>query len=435
MQDLAILLWPAPKSPPLPIWTFRKGSAKRSAMTVQTPNSFRNQPDERGHFGQFGGRYVAETLMPLILDLEQEYRKAKADPAFQAEFDDLLEHYVGRPSPLYFAPRLTEELGGAQVWFKRDELNHTGAHKINNCIGQILLAMRMGKTRIIAETGAGQHGVATATVCARFGLPCVIFMGATDVERQKPNVFRMKLLGAEVVPVTAGAGTLKDAMNEALRDWVANVHNTFYIIGTAAGPHPYPELVRDFQSVIGKEARAQMLSRIGRLPDLLVAAIGGGSNAIGLFHPFLDDASVKMLGVEAAGHGLDKEHAASLAGGRPGILHGNKTYLLQDEDGQITEGHSISAGLDYPGIGPEHSWLKEIGRVDYTSVTDVEALDGFQLLCRTEGIIPALEPAHAIAAVKKIAPTMGKDQIILANLCGRGDKDIFSVAEHLGVSL
>ncbi|MEL0252633.1 MAG: tryptophan synthase subunit beta [Novosphingobium sp.] len=404
-------------------------------MTVQTPNSFRNQPDERGHFGQFGGRYVAETLMPLILDLEAEYRKAKADPAFQAEFDDLLEHYVGRPSPLYFAPRLTEDLGGAQVWFKRDELNHTGAHKINNCIGQILLAMRMGKTRIIAETGAGQHGVATATVCARFGLPCVIFMGATDVARQAPNVFRMKLLGAEVVPVTAGAGTLKDAMNEALRDWVANVHNTFYIIGTAAGPHPYPELVRDFQSVIGKEARAQMLGRIGRLPDLLVAAIGGGSNAIGLFHPFLDDADVKMLGVEAAGHGLDKEHAASLAGGRPGILHGNKTYLLQDEDGQITEGHSISAGLDYPGIGPEHSWLKEIGRVEYTSVTDKEALDGFQLLCRTEGIIPALEPAHAIAAVKKVAPTMGKDQIILANLCGRGDKDIFSVAEHLGVSL
>ncbi|MBF5088603.1 tryptophan synthase subunit beta [Novosphingobium sp. NBM11] len=403
--------------------------------TGATPNSFRSQPDDRGHFGQFGGRYVAETLMPLILDLEQEYRRAKADPAFQAEFDDLLEHYVGRPSPLYFAPRLTEELGGAQVWFKRDELNHTGAHKINNCIGQILLAMRMGKTRIIAETGAGQHGVATATVCARFGLPCVIFMGATDVERQKPNVFRMKLLGAEVVPVTAGAGTLKDAMNEALRDWVANVHNTFYIIGTAAGPHPYPELVRDFQSVIGKEARAQMLSRIGRLPDLLVAAIGGGSNAIGLFHPFLDDTSVRMLGVEAAGHGLDKEHAASLAGGRPGILHGNKTYLLQDEDGQITEGHSISAGLDYPGIGPEHAWLKEIGRVDYTSVTDTEALDGFQLLCRTEGIIPALEPAHAIAAVKKVAPTMGKDQIILANLCGRGDKDIFSVAEHLGVSL
>ena len=398
-------------------------------------NSFRTQPDERGHFGQFGGRYVAETLMPLVLALEAEYTAAKADPAFQAEFDDLLEHYVGRPSPLYFAPRLTEELGGAQVWFKRDELNHTGAHKINNCIGQILLAIRMGKTRIIAETGAGQHGVATATVCARFGLPCTIFMGATDVARQAPNVFRMKLLGATVVPVTAGAATLKDAMNEALRDWVANVHDTFYIIGTAAGPHPYPELVRDFQSVIGKEARAQMLNRVGRLPDLLVAAIGGGSNAIGLFHPFLDDAEVKMLGVEAAGHGLDQLHAASLAGGRPGILHGNKTYLLQDDDGQILEGHSISAGLDYPGIGPEHAWLKEVGRVDYTSVTDVEALDGFQLLCRTEGIIPALEPAHAIAAVKKIAPSMDKDQIILANLCGRGDKDIFAVAEHLGVEL
>ncbi|GHD02367.1 tryptophan synthase subunit beta [Novosphingobium pokkalii] len=404
-------------------------------MTAQNPNSFRNQPDDRGHFGQFGGRYVAETLMPLILDLETEYRKAKADAGFQAEFDDLLEHYVGRPSPLYFAPRLTEELRGAQVWFKRDELNHTGAHKINNCIGQILLAMRMGKTRIIAETGAGQHGVATATVCARFGLPCVVYMGATDVARQAPNVFRMKLLGAEVVPVTAGAGTLKDAMNEALRDWVANVHDTFYIIGTAAGPHPYPELVRDFQSVIGREARAQMLSRTGRLPDVLVAAIGGGSNAIGLFHPFLDDPSVKMLGVEAAGHGLDKEHAASLAGGRPGVLHGNKTYLLQDEDGQITEGHSISAGLDYPGIGPEHAWLRDIGRVEYTSVTDTQALDGFQLLCRTEGIIPALEPSHAIAAVTKLAPTMDKDQIILANLCGRGDKDIFSVAEHLGVKL
>jgi tryptophan synthase beta chain len=424
-------------------------------MTAQPtkPNSFRNQPpaqanslrqqpDAQGHFGQFGGRYVAETLMPLVLELDAEYRRAKADPAFQAEFDDLLEHYVGRPSPLYFAPRLTEELAkaalpgkGAQIWFKRDELNHTGAHKINNCVGQILLAIRMGKTRIIAETGAGQHGVATATVAARFGLPCVIFMGAKDVERQSPNVFRMKLLGAEVVPVTSGAATLKDAMNEALRDWVANVHDTFYIIGTAAGPHPYPELVRDFQSVIGKEAREQMLKRTGRLPDLLVAAIGGGSNAIGLFHPFLDDPSVKMLGVEAAGHGLDKEHAASLAGGRPGILHGNKTYLLQDEDGQITEAHSISAGLDYPGIGPEHSWLKEIGRVDYTSVTDVEALDAFQLLCRTEGIIPALEPAHAIAAVAKVAPTMPKDAIILANLCGRGDKDIFTVAEALGARI
>ncbi len=407
------------------------------------PNSYRNQPDAQGHFGQFGGRYVAETLMPLVLDLEKHYRAAQADPAFKAQFDDLLEHYVGRPSPLYFAERLTEELRkdapagkGAQVWFKRDELNHTGAHKINNCIGQILLAMRMGKTRIIAETGAGQHGVATATVCARFGLPCVIYMGATDVARQQPNVFRMKLLGAEVIPVTSGAATLKDAMNEGLRDWVANVHDTFYIIGTAAGPHPYPELVRDFQSVIGKEARAQMLARINRLPDLLVAAIGGGSNALGLFHPFLDDPHVKMLGVEAAGYGLDgNEHAASLLGGFPGILHGNKTYLLQDEDGQITEGHSISAGLDYPGIGPEHAWLKDMGRVEYTAITDDEALDAFQLLCRTEGIIPALEPAHAIAAVAKVAPTMDRDQIILANLCGRGDKDIFTVAEKLGVEM
>jgi tryptophan synthase beta chain len=406
------------------------------------PNSFRNQPDDRGHFGQFGGRYVAETLMPLILDLEKHYRAAQADPAFQAQFDDLLEHYVGRPSPLYYAERLTEEVRksapqgkGAQIWFKRDELNHTGAHKINNCIGQILLAIRMGKTRIIAETGAGQHGVATATVCARFGLPCFVYMGAKDIERQQPNVFRMRLLGAEVIPVTSGAGTLKDAMNEGLRDWVANVHDTFYIIGTAAGPHPYPELVRDFQSVIGKEARAQMLSRINRLPDLLVAAIGGGSNAIGLFHPFLDDAEVAMLGIEAAGHGLNKEHAASLAGGRPGILHGNKTYLLQDEDGQITEAHSISAGLDYPGIGPEHSWLKEIGRVRYDSVTDVEALDAFQLLCRTEGIIPALEPSHAIAAVEREAKKMDRDQIILANLCGRGDKDIFTVAEALGTEI
>ena len=412
------------------------------AQPPQQANSLRQQPDSRGHFGQFGGRYVAETLMPLVLELEAEYNRAKADPAFHAQFDDLLEHYVGRPSPLYYAERLTEELRksaavgmGAQIWFKRDELNHTGAHKINNCIGQILLAIRMGKTRIIAETGAGQHGVATATVCARFGLPCVIYMGTRDIERQQPNVFRMKLLGAEVRPVTSGAATLKDAMNEGLRDWVANVHDTFYIIGTAAGPHPYPELVRDFQSVIGKEARAQMLSRINRLPDVLVAAIGGGSNAIGLFHPFLDDPSVKMLGVEAAGHGLDKEHAASLAGGSPGVLHGNKTYLLQDEDGQITEAHSISAGLDYPGIGPEHAWLRDIGRVDYTSATDTEALDAFQLLCRTEGIIPALEPAHAIAAVAKLAPTMGRDQIILANLCGRGDKDIFTVAEALGTAI
>jgi tryptophan synthase beta chain len=405
-------------------------------MTDSNLNTFRNQPDERGHFGDYGGRYVAETLMPLVLELEREYRAAKADPAFQAQFDDLLEHYVGRPSPLYFAERLTEALGGAQVWFKRDELNHTGAHKINNCIGQILLAMRMGKTRIIAETGAGQHGVATATVCARFGLPCVIYMGATDVARQQPNVFRMKLLGAEVVPVTSGAATLKDAMNEGLRDWVANVHDTFYIIGTAAGPHPYPELVRDFQSVIGKEARQQMQDRIGRLPDLLVAAIGGGSNALGLFHPFLDDPDVKMLGVEAAGYGLDgDQHAASLLGGFPGVLHGNKTYLLQDEDGQITEGHSISAGLDYPGIGPEHAWLKDMGRVEYTAVTDDEALEAFQLLCRTEGIIPALEPSHAIAAVAKRAKEMPKDSVILANLCGRGDKDIFTVAEKLGVEM
>jgi len=409
---------------------------------MNVPNSYRAQPDERGHFGDFGGRYVAETLMPLILSLETAYRDAKADPAFQAQFDDLLEHYVGRPSPLYYAERLTEALRdgapagkGAEVWFKRDELNHTGAHKINNCIGQILLAMRMGKTRIIAETGAGQHGVATATVCARFGLPCVIYMGAKEVARQQHNVFRMKLLGAEVVPVTSGANTLKDAMNEALRDWVANVHDTFYIIGTAAGPHPYPELVRDFQSVIGREAREQMLKRTGKLPDLLVAAIGGGSNAIGLFHPFLDDASVKMLGVEAAGHGLDKEHAASLAGGAPGILHGNRTFLLQDEDGQIAEAHSISAGLDYPGIGPEHSWLHSIGRVEYTSATDTEALDAFQLLCRTEGIIPALEPSHAIAAVAKRAREMDRDQVILANLCGRGDKDIFTVADALGVKI
>jgi tryptophan synthase beta chain len=404
-------------------------------MTEQA-NSFRQMPDERGHFGEYGGRFVAETLMPLVLELEREYRSAQADPAFKTEFDDLLEHYVGRPSPLYFAERLTEAVGGAQIWFKRDELNHTGAHKINNCIGQILLAKRMGKTRIIAETGAGQHGVATATVCARFGLPCIIYMGATDVARQQPNVFRMKLLGAEVVPVTSGRGTLKDAMNEGLRDWVANVGDTFYLIGTAAGPHPYPEMVRDFQSVIGREARAQMLGRTGRLPDLLVAAIGGGSNALGLFHPFLDDADVRMLGVEAAGRGLDGvEHAASLLGGSPGVLHGNRTYLLQDEDGQITEGHSISAGLDYPGIGPEHAWLKDSGRVEYVAATDEEALEAFQLLCRTEGIIPALEPSHAIYAVASRAKEMSRDSVILANLCGRGDKDIFTVAEALGVEM
>jgi len=400
------------------------------------PNSLRNGPDERGQFGQFGGRYVSETLMPLILDLEREYRAAKADPAFKAEFDDLMTHYVGRPSPLYFAERLTEHLGGAKIYLKREELNHTGAHKINNCIGQILLAKRMGKTRIIAETGAGQHGVATATVAARFGLPCTVFMGAVDVERQQPNVFRMRLLGAEVNAVTSGAQTLKDAMNEALRDWVANVHDTFYIIGTAAGPHPYPELVRDFQSIIGIETRAQMLEAEGRLPDMLIAPVGGGSNAIGLFHPFLDDPSVKMIGVEAGGEGIDTgRHAASLAGGTPGVLHGNRTYLLQDEDGQITEAHSISAGLDYPGIGPEHSWLHEIGRVDYVPVTDAEALDSFQRLAKLEGIIPALESAHALAAVEKLAPAMAADQLIVVNLSGRGDKDVPTVAKALGVAL
>ena len=415
-------------------------------MNVYTP-SLRAGPDANGHFGQFGGRYVAETLMPLILDLERAYVAAKADPAFKAEFDYLLTHYVGRPSPLYFAESLTKHLAkvaagegrpghGAKIYLKRDELNHTGAHKINNCIGQILLARRMGKTRIIAETGAGQHGVATATVAARFGLPCVIYMGARDIERQAPNVFRMKLLGAEVRAVESGSRTLKDAMNEALRDWVTNVHDTFYIIGTAAGPHPYPELVRDFQSVIGIEARAQILEEEGRLPDLLVAAIGGGSNAIGLFHPFLDDASVRMIGIEASGHGLSTDkHAASLAGGRPGVLHGNKTMLLQDEDGQITEAHSISAGLDYPGIGPEHAWLHSIGRVEYQSATDAEALDAFKMLCLVEGIIPALEPAHALAAIKRLAPTMAADQLIVMNLCGRGDKDIFTVAEALGVTL
>lgn len=398
--------------------------------------SLRTGPDANGHFGQFGGRYVAETLMPLILDLENAYRAAQADPAFQAELDYLLTHYVGRPSPFYFAERLTEHLKGAKIYLKRDELNHTGAHKINNCVGQILLARRMGKTRIIAETGAGQHGVATATVAARFGLPCVIYMGSRDIERQAPNVFRMKLLGAEVRPVESGSKTLKDAMNEALRDWVTNVGDTFYIIGTAAGPHPYPEMVRNFQSVIGREAREQIMAAEGRLPDVLMAAIGGGSNAIGLFHPFLDDADVRLIGVEASGHGLDSgEHAASLAGGRPGVLHGNKTMLLQDDDGQITEAHSISAGLDYPGIGPEHAWLHAIGRVEYQSATDVEALEAFKLLCAIEGIIPALEPAHALAAVARVAPTLAADKIIIANLCGRGDKDIFTVAQALGVTL
>jgi tryptophan synthase beta chain len=400
------------------------------------PNTLRSGPDGRGRFGEFGGRFVAETLMPLILELESAYEAAKADPSFQREIDHYLKHYVGRPSALWFAERLTRELGGAKIYFKRDELNHTGAHKINNCIGQILLARRMGKTRIIAETGAGQHGVATATVCALFGLPCTIYMGATDVERQKPNVFRMKLLGAEIVAVTSGAATLKDAMNDAMRDWVANVRDTFYIIGTAAGPHPYPAMVRDFQCVIGEEAKWQLQEAEGRLPDVAIAAIGGGSNAIGLFHPFLDDPSVRLIGVEAAGHGLDSgEHAASLSRGRPGVLHGNRTYLLQDEDGQILEAHSISAGLDYPGIGPEHSWLHDIGRVEYVSATDTEALSAFQLCTRTEGIIPALEPAHALAHVVKLAPEMGAEQIILMNLCGRGDKDIFTVAKHLGFDL
>jgi tryptophan synthase beta chain len=399
-------------------------------------NTYRAGPDEQGHFGIFGGRYVAETLMPLILEVEKAYDAARQDPEFAAEMEYYLRDYVGRPSPLYFASRLTEHFGGAKIYLKRDELNHTGSHKINNCIGQILLARRMGKTRIIAETGAGQHGVAAATVAALFDLPCVVYMGEVDIERQAPNVFRMKLLGAEVRPVTSGSRTLKDAMNEALRDWVTNVEDTFYIIGTVAGPHPYPEMVRDFQSVIGREARAQMMEHEDRLPDTLVACIGGGSNAMGLFHPFLDDPEVSVIGVEAGGKGVEtEEHAASLTGGRPGVLHGNRTYLLQDDDGQILEAHSISAGLDYPGIGPEHSWLKEAGRVQYVSATDAEALEAFQLCSKLEGIIPALEPSHALAHVGKIAPSLAKDHIILMNMCGRGDKDIFTVADALGVKL
>jgi tryptophan synthase beta chain len=405
-------------------------------MPTQIPNTYRAGPDEQGHFGSHGGRYVAETLMPLVLDLERAYAAAKADPSFQAELDYYLEHYVGRPSPLWFAQRMTDALGGAKIYFKRDELNHTGAHKINHCMGQVLLARRMGKTRIIAETGAGQHGVATATVCALFGLPCVVYMGQTDIERQAPNVFRMRLLGAEVRSVTSGTGTLKDAVNEALRDWVANVDDTFYILGSVSGPHPYPMMVRDFQCVIGNEVRQQMQKAEGRLPDTLVAPIGGGSNAIGLFHPFLDDASVRMVGVEAAGFGIETgKHAASLNGGRPGVLHGTRTYWLQDDDGQITDAHSISAGLDYPGIGPEHAWLHDRGRVDYVSITDAEALDAFQLCTKLEGIIPALESAHAVAHVTKLAPTLPKDHLIVINLSGRGDKDIFSVAKHFGVSL
>ena len=382
-------------------------------MTEDKKNSYRNGPDEDGHFGIYGGRYVAETLIPLILEVEKTYTQAKNDPAFRQEFQELLKEYVGRPNPLYYAKRMTEHLGGAKIYFKREELNHTGAHKINNCIGQILLARRMGKTRIIAETGAGQHGVATATVCALFGIPCVVYMGAKDIERQKPNVFRMKLLGAEVIPVTSGSKSLKDSMNEALRDWVSNVEDTFYIIGTAAGPHPYPELVRDFQCVIGDEARAQILEKEGRLPDSLVACVGGGSNAIGLFHPFLDD-DIDLYAVEAAGHGVDTDkHAASLTGGSPGVLHGNRTYLLMDDDGQILEAHSISAGLDYPGIGPEHSHLRDIGRVNYVPIDDKEALDAFQLCTKLEGIIPALEGAHAIAYVMKLAPTLPNDHIMI----------------------
>ena len=404
-------------------------------MTAR-PNSLRQGPDAHGHFGIYGGRFVAETLMPLVLELEQAYAAAKVDPAFKAEMDAYLKHYVGRPSPLYFAQRLTEHLQGAKIYLKREELNHTGSHKLNNVLGQILLARRMGKKRIIAETGAGMHGVATATMCANFGLECVVYMGAVDVERQKPNVFRMKLLGAEVRPVNSGSKTLKDAMNEALRDWVTNVENTFYCIGTVAGPHPYPAMVRDFQSVIGKETREQLAAAEGRLPDSLVACIGGGSNAMGLFHSFLDESSVEMYGVEAAGHGLPSgQHAASIGGGRPGVLHGNRTYLLMDDDGQIKDAHSISAGLDYPGIGPEHAWLHDMGRIQFLSATDDEALKAFQLLSTLEGIIPALEPAHAIAKVTELAPKKPKDHLMVVNLSGRGDKDVYTVAEHLGGKL
>ncbi len=413
-----------------------RASGADTANLPHGANTLRNGPDERGRFGGFGGRFVAETLMPLVLEVGEAWEAAKADPAYKAEVERLARDYVGRPSPLWLAERLTARFGGAKVYFKREELNHTGSHKVNNCVGQALLARRMGRRRIIAETGAGQHGVATATVCALMGLPCVVYMGATDVERQKPNVFRMKLLGAEVVPVTSGAGTLKDAMNEAMRDWVANVHDTYYLIGTVAGPHPYPAMVRDLQSVIGIEARAQMLEAEGRLPDAVVAAVGGGSNAMGIFHPFLDEKDVRLIGVEAAGRGLDTaEHAASLNRGRPGVLHGNRTYLLQDEDGQITEAHSISAGLDYPGIGPEHSWLHEIGRAEYVGITDDEAVEAFQFCSREEGIIPALECAHALAYVAKLAPTMTPEQIILMNLSGRGDKDVPAIAERLGVKL
>ena len=400
------------------------------------PNDYNAYPDAAGRFGDYGGRYVPETLMPLVHELDAAYRAAKADAGFRAELDGMLRHYVGRPSPLYFAERLTAHYGGAKIYLKREELNHTGSHKINNCMGQILLARRMGKTRIIAETGAGQHGVASATVCARYGLPCVVYMGAVDVERQKPNVFRMNLLGAEVVPVTAGSATLKDAMNEALRDWVTNVEDTYYLIGTAAGMHPYPEMVRDFQSVIGQETKAQLLELEGRLPDAVIACVGGGSNAIGIFHPFLNDESVRLIGVEAAGEGMESgRHAAAINGGRPGVLHGNMTYLLQDRDGQITEAHSISAGLDYPGIGPEHSWLHDVGRATYLTATDLESLDAFKLCAQLEGILPAIESAHALARVGDVAKDVGKDGIVVLNLSGRGDKDVATVATHLGMSI
>ena len=410
-------------------------------MNAPQPNSFRTGPDERGHFGIYGGRFVAETLMPLILDLERAYNEAKADPQFHAEMDAHLATYVGRPSPLYFAERLTEHLrktafglsaGGSKIYFKREELNHTGAHKVNNVLGQIMLARRMGKTRVIAETGAGMHGVATATLCAKFGLPCIVYMGAVDVERQKPNVLRMKILGAEVRAVESGSRTLKDAMNEALRDWVTNVSDTFYCIGTVAGPHPYPAMVRDFQSIIGRETREQLERAEGRLPDSLIACIGGGSNAMGLFHPFLDDPNIEIYGVEAAGHGIASgQHAASIAGGKPGVLHGNRTYLLMDGDGQITEAHSISAGLDYPGIGPEHAWLNDMGRIKFLSATDDEAVAAFQLVSRLEGIIPALEPAHALAKVLELAPQKPKDHLMVVNVSGRGDKDLDSVERFL----
>jgi tryptophan synthase beta chain len=399
----------------------------------QQPNSFRTGPDDRGHFGIYGGRFVAETLMPPLLTLEAANAEAKADPAFQKEMDGYLKNYVGRPSPLYLAERMTERFGGAKIYFKREDLNHTGAHKVNNVLGQIMLARRMGKSRVIAETGAGMHGVATATLCAKFGIKCVVYMGAVDVARQQPNVLRMQALGAEIVAVQSGSKTLKDAMNEALRDWVTNVSDTFYCIGTVAGPHPYPMMVRDFQCIIGNETREQMLEAEGRLPDSLIACIGGGSNAMGLFHPFLDDRQIEIYGVEAAGRGLTSgQHAASVAGGRPAVLHGNRTYLLTNKDGQIEEAHSISAGLDYPGIGPEHAWLADIGRIKFLSATDKEALEAFQLCSQLEGIIPALEPAHALAKVAQLAPKKAKDHLMVVNLSGRGDKDLASVAEHLG---